>query len=252
MESHLWTVLIPSVLLIAVLYSSVGHGGASSYLAVLALAGFARSDITPVALVLNIVVASTSLFNYWQAGHFSSRLLAPFAVASIPATFVGGMITVGERIYAGLLGGTLLVAALRFLLLPRVVGPTWTLKTGPPWMFALPIGGLLGLLAGMVGVGGGIFLSPLLLLLGWADAKQTAAASAAFIVLNSLSGLSAHLLIKGTPLDWALLIPLVAAVWIGGFAGSLVGAGHLSSVRLQQLLGCVLAIAGLKLIDRAW
>jgi uncharacterized membrane protein YfcA len=251
MESNLWTMLIPSVLLIAVLYSSVGHGGASGYLAVLALAGFARPEVTPVVLVLNIVVASTGLFNYWRAGHFSPRLLFPFAVASIPATFLGGMLPLGEQVYGALFGGTLLVAALRFLFLPRVLAPSRNPVSGPSWALTLPIGGLLGLLAGMVGIGGGIFLSPLLLLMGWADVKRTAAVSAAFIVLNSLSGLLAHLL-KGASLDWALLIPLVATVWLGGFAGSFAGAGHLSQVRLQQALGTVLALAGLKLIYQAW
>jgi uncharacterized membrane protein YfcA len=244
-------VLLPGVLLIAVLYSSVGHGGASGYLALLVLAGFARSEVTPVVLILNVMVAATSFFNYWKAGNFAPRLLLPFAVTAIPAAFAGGLITVSDRLYAGLLGGTLVVAALRFLLLARVVSPTFVAGASPRCSLALPVGGVLGFLSGMVGVGGGIFLSPLLLLLGWADAKKTAAVSSAFIVLNSLSGLAAHLF-RGAPVDGHLLVPLAACVLLGGAIGSSMGARRLSLLSLQRLLGTVLMVAGLKLVGLFW
>ncbi len=247
MSIDLWLILL--ICLLAGIYASVGHGGASGYLAVLVLAGFARPDITPVVLAMNIFVATTSFLNYRQAGHFSPRLLIPFVVVSIPASFVGGMITVNDTIYSGVLGGALFVAAFRFFFLPGIVRRKEKTNNPLSWSVSLPVGGLLGFLSGVVGVGGGIFLSPLMLLMGWADARKTGATSAAFIVLNSTSGLSAHLL-KGTPFDWSLFIPLVGSAFIGGFIGSFIGARHLSLIRLQQLLGGVLAVAGFKLLLR--
>lgn len=251
MDGDFWTLLIPSIFLVAVLYSSVGHGGASGYLAVLALAGFARPEITPVVLVLNILVAVTGFVQYYLAGYFLPRLLLLFVVTSIPGAFIGGMIPVSEKVYAGLLGAALLAAAFRFLFLSRLVTAPTRSGGGPTYRTGLPIGLLLGILSGMVGVGGGIFLSPLLLLLGWADAKETAAVSSAFIVLNSLSGLAAHFL-RGNPPAGELLFPLAVTVLIGGYAGSSMGARRLSLLSLQHLLGVVLLVAGLKLVGKLW
>lgn len=235
----------------ALLYSSVGHGGASGYLAVLVLAGYARPEITPVVLTLNIAVASTGLFHYARAGYFSFKLLKPLVITSIPAAFVGGMIPLNDRIYSALLGFTLLIAALRFLFIAHIFQARKSAPLISDKTWALPVGAVLGLLAGMVGVGGGIFLSPLLLFLGWADAKKTAAVSAAFIVLNSISGLTAHL-VQGTRIDWSLLSSIAVTIYIGGFIGSFVGAWRLSLRTLQQLLGSVLAIASFKLIIKIW
>jgi len=240
-----------ALFVIALLYASVGHGGASGYLAVLVLAGYARPDITPVVLILNIAVASTGLFHYSRAGHFSFKLLKPLVLTSIPAAFVGGMIPLSDQMYSALLGFTLLIAALRFLFVARVFKTKETPALISDKTWSLPIGAVLGLLAGMVGVGGGIFLSPLLLFLGWADAKKTAAISAAFIVLNSISGLSAHL-IQGAGIDWSLISSIALTIYIGGFIGSFFGAWRLSLRRLQQLLGSVLAIASFKLILKIW
>ncbi|MBI4715705.1 MAG: sulfite exporter TauE/SafE family protein [Nitrospirae bacterium] len=247
MNPDLWSILIPGIFLIAALYSSVGHGGASGYIAILALAGFARPEITPVVLVLNILVAATGFAQYRSAGHFRPALLLPFVAGSIPGSFIGGMISVSEAIYGGILGAALLASAGRFLLLPRLVAVGRGRGDGIPWGIGLPVGLLLGILAGIAGIGGGVFLSPLLLLMGWADAKKTAAVSAAFIVLNSISGLLAHFL-KGSLLNGELLIPLAAAVVVGGFLGSFLGARRLPQVRIQQLLGVVLLAAGLKLL----
>ncbi|MBI3608714.1 MAG: sulfite exporter TauE/SafE family protein [Nitrospirae bacterium] len=251
MQGPVWAILILGVLLVAVLYSSVGHGGASGYLALLVLAGFARPEITPVVLVLNILVASIGFVAYRRAGHFSSALLVPFVVASIPAAFVGGMLAVDDRAYRFILGCALAAAAIRFLLVPSIASPSRPIPTRRTWEIGLPVGAVLGLLAGMVGIGGGIFLSPLLLFMGWADAKQTAAVSAAFIVLNSLTGLSAQFL-RGASLDWSLTLPLLAAVAVGGAIGSFLGATRFSLLALQRLLGIVLALAGLKLIAELW
>ena len=251
MQGSVWVVLILGALLVAILYSSVGHGGASGYLALLVLAGFARPEITPVVLVLNILVASIGFVSYQRAGHFSSALLLPFAAGSVPAAFVGGMLAVDDHVYRLILGYALLVSAIRFLLVPSVAAPSRPIPTGRLWGIGLPVGGVLGLLAGMVGIGGGIFLSPLLLLMGWADVKRTAAVSAAFIVLNSSTGLAAQLL-RGGSLDWELALPLLAVVAIGGAIGSFLGATRFSLLALQRLLGLVLASAGLKLITELW
>jgi uncharacterized membrane protein YfcA len=250
-QGPVWVVLILGALLVAVLYSSVGHGGASGYLALLVLAGFARPEITPVVLVLNILVASIGFFSYHRAGHFSPALLVPFVVTSIPAAFVGGMLAVDDRAYRLILGYALVASAIRFLLVPSVAAPSRPIPTGRLWGIGLPVGAVLGLLAGMVGIGGGIFLSPLLLFMGWADAKRTAAVSAAFIVLNSLTGLAAQLL-RGGSLDWGLALPLLAVVAVGGAIGSFLGATRFSLLALQRLLGLVLVVAGLKLIAELW
>ncbi|MBI5406443.1 MAG: sulfite exporter TauE/SafE family protein [Nitrospirae bacterium] len=247
MEYDLPVFLILMVFLIAALYSSVGHGGASGYLAVLVLAGFARSEITPVVLVLNIIVAATGWLQYSRAGHFAPRLLLPFVMTSIPGSFIGGMISVNETVCAVILGVALLAAAFRFLLLPYPASVRTSLATGPLWGLALPVGLSLGILAGMAGIGGGVFLSPLLLLVGWADAKKTAAVSAAFIVLNSASSLLAHF-IKGTPFHENLWIPMGIAVLLGGRWGSHMGANRIPALRLQQILGSVLLLAAIKLL----
>lgn len=245
-EAPSLALLVPLFLAAALLYSSVGHGGASAYLAILVLAGFNRPDIAPMVLVLNILVTAAGFANYYRAGHFELRLLRPFALTSIPAAFLGGMAALPPAIFSRILGLTLLAAGLRFLLLTRPIRARPSLAPGISYAIGLPAGFILGLLAGLVGVGGGIFLSPLLLLIGWADAKKTAAVSAAFIILNSASGLIAHLL-RTTP-DLHLLLPLAAAVLIGGTAGSWWGAFRIPPVPLQRLLGGVLLLASLKLI----
>jgi uncharacterized membrane protein YfcA len=242
-----WLAVLAAAGLIALLYSSVGHGGASGYLAVLALAGFAKPAITPVVLWLNLVVAGLAFHAYYRAGHFIPRLLAPFIVTSLPATVIGGMLHVGSRAYALILGAALVLSAGRFLFVPNPVSAPGPVDPRTIWRVGPPAGAALGLLAGLVGIGGGVFLSPLLLLLRWADAKQTGALSAAFIVINSLGGLAGHLA-RGAMFDWSLAAPLSAAVVIGGTVGSQVGATRLSRPALQRLLAVVLTAAGIKLI----
>ncbi|HTN42483.1 MAG TPA: sulfite exporter TauE/SafE family protein [Nitrospiria bacterium] len=238
--------LLPLFLLAAMLYSSVGHGGASAYLAILVLAGYARPEIAPTVLILNILVTVTGLTNYYRAGYFTSRILWPFILASIPAAYLGGMIPLSQPVFSGILGGTLFIAGLRFILFTKPILPR------PPvnavWIYAigLPVGLVLGFLAGLIGIGGGIFLSPLLLLMGWANAKQTAAVSAAFIILNSLSGLAAHAL-NGT-MHPGLALPLGLTVLIGGQIGSWWGARKIPPKVLQQVLGTVLLTASLRMI----
>ncbi len=238
--------LIPAFFLAAMLYASVGHGGASAYLAILVLAGFSREAIAPTVLALNIMVTLMGTINYYRAGHLDLRLLFPFTLTSIPAAFWGGSMHISEKTFSVILGLTLLAAALRFLIFTKPIMGKRNLPPGLLFGVGLPVGLGLGFLAGLIGIGGGIFLSPLLLLLGWADAKKTAAVSAGFILLNSLSGLTAHL-IRTTP-DWPFLAVLAITVLAGGWIGSYRGAYRLQPVTLQRLLGVVLLVASAKLL----
>jgi uncharacterized protein len=240
-----WWVL-PLFLIAAMLYSSVGHGGASAYLGILVLTGYARPEIAPLVLVLNILVTTTGVVNYYRAGHFSLKLLLPFIATSIPAAFLGGMLELSADAFSSILGFTLFAASLRFLFLTRAVEMRPSVGSVVSSGVGLPVGFILGFLAGLIGIGGGIFLSPLILFLGWADAKKTAAVSAGFIILNSTSGLLAHLFRE--TMNWQLLIPLALMVLIGGQIGSWWGAFRLAPVTLQRLLGIVLAGASLKLL----
>lgn len=239
-------ILAPFFFLAAFLYSSVGHGGASAYLAILVLAGFPREGIAPTVLALNILVTLLGTVNYYRAGHLDFRLLSPFVMTSIPAAYIGGSLRVSDQTLSLILGSTLLVAGLRFLLITKPIAPKTGLSRQLLFSVGLPFGLVLGFLAGLIGIGGGIFLSPLLLLVGWADAKKTAAISAGFILLNSLSGLIAHLL-KGAA-DWSLLGVLAVAVVAGGSLGSHIGAFRLLPITLQRVLGLVLVLASIKLL----
>ena len=239
-------ILVPFFLVVSALYSSVGHGGASAYLAILVLAGFPREAIAPTVLALNILVTLLGTINYYRAGHFNVRLLLPFILTSIPAAYLGGSLHVSEQALSMILGLTLLVAGLRFVIFTKPVLAKRVLSRKLLFGVGLPVGFALGFLSGLIGIGGGIFLSPLLLVMGWADAKKTAALSAAFILLNSFSGLTAHV-IKGAA-DWTLLGVLAITVLIGGGIGSYIGAFRLLPVTLQRLLGLVLLVASVKLL----
>ena len=236
--------LLPAAILVAaVLYSSVGHGGASAYLAVMSLAGLAPGLMRPAALVLNLVVAAIAAFRFARAGHFRLSLFWPFAVTSIPFAFLGGSITLPDAVYRRILGLVLLFAAYRLWRVFR--GGEETAHT-PPLAAALLWGAAIGMLSGLTGVGGGIFLSPLLLLAHWAEPKPTAAVSAAFIWVNSFAGL------LGKPASLAALpasIPLwVLAAALGGMVGAGLGSRRLPSLVLRRLLAVVLVVAGGKLL----
>jgi uncharacterized membrane protein YfcA len=231
---------------VAFLYSSVGHGGASGYLAVLSLFSFGQREMSSTALTMNIIVAGIAFFAYFRAGHFSLKLILPFLLTSIPLAFVGGSIALPAGSYDALLAAALLVAALRLSLNIESGTRDAARDTPPPLAVALPVGGGIGLLSGIVGIGGGIFLSPLLLLLRWADPKRTAAASACFILLNSLAGIAARLW-QGT-FSTGLLLPLLAAALAGGMAGSWLGSKKFSGLTLRRLLAVVLLLAAVKLV----
>ena len=233
--------LLAFIAVAAMLYSSVGHGGASGYLAAMALFGVSASLMKPAALTMNIVVAGLVFGRLWRAGFFNARLFWPFALGSIPLAFLGGAIQLHERAYQHLVAVALLVAAWR-LLLASHEPPT---RETPHPGVALPVGAGLGFVSGLTGVGGGIFLSPLLLFLRWANMRTTAAISAAFILVNSIAGL-AGLVTTGVTLPHGLSWMVLAALG-GAIVGSELAVRRLAPVRLRQLLGVVLVIAAGKM-----
>lgn len=239
----LWAIL-PFVLLGAALYASVGHGGATVYLAILTLAGVPTGPLKTTVLVLNIAAAAIAFVHFRQAGHLRARLLAPFLVASVPAAYLGGLAPLAGGVQEAVLAAALLLGAARFLLFARPPDLGVRRDGAVFWGVALVLGAALGFLAGATGIGGGIFLSPILLALGWADVREAASVASAFIVLNSAAGLAAS--VQRTPLDGAFLLPMLAVVVIGAAVGGFAGARRLPPRALQVLLGLVLAVAGLK------
>jgi len=239
-ESVLW--LSVAIFLVATLYSSVGHAGASGYIAVMSLASLAPAVIKPTALALNILVASIAAWHFLRAGHFAWRTFWPFAVLAVPLAFVGGHVALPAQAFKLLLGAVLLFSALRFAVDARATPSTHD----PPWLPALACGAAIGLLSGLTGTGGGIFLTPLLLHMHWAQPKRAAAVSALFILLNSAAGLAGNFASTGELPDF--IVPLMVAAAAGGFIGSRVGSLHVPPALIKRLLAAVLLIAGLKLI----
>jgi uncharacterized membrane protein YfcA len=238
--------LASAVLTAAFLYSAVGHGGASAYIAAMALMGIAPAEMRPVALQLNVLVSALATWKFCKAGHFRWGLFWPFALTSIPAAYLGGAITLPGTAYKVLVGLVLLYAGWQLW---------WSARKGEELRatralrvpLAMVIGAALGVLSGLTGVGGGIFLSPLLLLMGWAGTKQTSATSAPFILVNSLAGLAAGLVKNPVPPpDYAWW--LMGAVLIGGWIGSEYGSRRFANPRIRQVLAVVLAIAGGKMV----
>ena len=235
-----------AIFFVALLYASVGHGGASGYLAVLSLGTFSTLEMASSALVLNLLVAGAAFIAFGVAKHFSWRLLLPFVAGSIPAAFLGGRLSVSPNLYGGLLAAILLLAAYRLWI--RIGTATEQVPTPPSLRVALPTGAGVGLLSGIVGVGGGIFLSPLLLLRQWANAKTTAAVSSAFILVNSLAGIAGR--ISSGQFQPGLVISLAGVAFSGGLLGAYFGAGRFSSTILKRLLAVVLLLASIKMILR--
>ena len=229
---------------VAFLYSSVGFGGASGYLAVMSLFNITARVASTTALVLNVCVAGVAFANYYRHGYLRWRLLWPFLITSIPAAFVGGALPVKQLTYQMLLNGILLFAGLRLLLLAQPqVEPE--VEVRPPLWLMLFIGLVLGLISGIVGIGGGIFLSPLIVLARWGTAKLAAACAAGFIVLNSVSGLVGRA--SGGMLDLGSLgVILIPIGFIGGLLGSYLGAHYLGGRGVQRLLGIILLIVALR------
>lgn len=241
-DTLIWLAL--AIAVAAALYSSVGHGGASAYIALMALAGLAPADIRPVALVLNILVAGLGAARYLRAGRFDWNVFWPFAVTAVPAAFFAGRVEVPEQIYRPLLAVALAAAALRYLLWPRIDAEKQS-KT-PNTIVALAAGGALGALAGLTGIGGGVYLSPLLVFAGWTDPKRATGIAACFIVVNSLAGLAGRWATLATLPDFLPWFALAAA--IGAMVGTTLSLQRLDKSGVLRVLGVVLGIAAFALV----
>jgi uncharacterized membrane protein YfcA len=246
MDQPVLALLAAGMLVAAFGYASVGHGGASAYIAVMALASIAPQEMRPTALLLNVLVSSIATWKFRSAGHFRWRLFWPFAAISIPMAYVGGAISLPGHAYKVVIGIVLLYAAVQLWRSGRRAEEMREVRS-PALAAALAIGAVLGLLSGLTGVGGGIFLSPLLLMLGWAGTKETSAVSAPFILVNSIAGLAAHFASKGFGLP--SYVPILAvAVLVGGWLGAEYGARRFANPLVRRVLALVLALAGAKMV----
>jgi uncharacterized protein len=233
--------LIILVLLVAFLYSSVGFGGASGYLAVMSLYALPTQLMASTSLALNILVASIAFIAYWREGYSRPRLLLPFLLASVPAAFLGGYTEVTDTIYRTLLYVALSYVGIRLLFFDNVKAERAAHLVKAPWLWVLLSGAGIGLLSGILGLGGGIFLAPVIILSGWGTPKEAASASAGFIVVNSISSILGRLLggnfVFG--IYGALLLP---AALIGGLLGARLGSRYLSGPAMRRLLGIILLL----------
>jgi hypothetical protein len=242
-------VILGALCVIAMLYSSVGHGGASGYLAILSLTVYGSMDsawLKQHVWCLNLVVAAIAFYYYNKAGFHVFRLTFPFIVSSIPCAMIGGYLEINGSIYDVLLSITLVWAAYRlFSIKENGVGDDVNL---PSFSIALPLGGIIGFISGVVGVGGGIFLSPILLLKKWGSAKIVAATSALFIWVNSMSGIVGAGLSGQLIVEFEVVIPFAFSVLVGGIIGSRYGSKIASQLTIRRLLVVVLIIAAVKKI----
>ena len=239
LNTPLLLILLP---IIAFLYASVGHGGASGYLALMSLFAFPIAFMKPTALVLNIIVSGISFYFYYREKQFNWKLFYPFAVTSIPCSFLGGLLTIETHLYKIILATVLIFAVLRLL---GIFGKERKEIKTIQLPLALVIGAVIGFLSGLIGIGGGIILSPVLLLLGWATMKQTAAVSALFILVNSIAGIVGFIS-KGETLPVASLL-VIGIVAFGGILGGYFGSKKYNTITLRNILAFVLVIAIFKL-----
>lgn len=229
--------------IVAFLYASVGHGGASGYLALMSLFSLAPEIMKPTALLLNLFVAGIACYHYYKAGYFNKKLFLPFIITSTPFAFLGGLLEIETGLYKTILGVLLLFAVLKMLFgFSKDTSEKRTIKIIPALLF----GAIIGFLSGLIGIGGGIILTPLILLLHWGNMKEAAAVSALFIWVNSASGLAGQL-IQGAELS-SLSFVMVITVVVGGFLGSYFGSKKFNPHLLRYLLAAVLVIASFKLL----
>jgi uncharacterized membrane protein YfcA len=229
--------------LVAFLYASVGHGGASGYLALMALFSFSPEVMKPTALLLNLFVSLTAFIQFYRGNYFIKKIFLPLALASIPMAFVGGLLVLDGALYKKILGLLLLIPVARFLLFNNTPASEQKKSSTP---LSLLIGAAIGFLSGLIGIGGGIILSPVLLFLKWTDQKQTAAISALFIFVNSLAGLAGQYT-KGIQFS-STMIGYVLVAFAGGLLGAYLGAIKFNQTILKNILAFVLLLAAVKLI----
>ncbi|MFV9551222.1 sulfite exporter TauE/SafE family protein [Algibacter sp. PT7-4] len=237
---YLFILILP---IISFLYSSVGHGGASGYLALMALFSFAPENMKPTALLLNIFVAGISFFYYYKAGYFNKKLFIPFAITSIPFAYLGGTLEIHASLYKKILAVLLVFAILKML---NVFGKeNNTIKQLKLWQ-GLLVGAIIGFFSGLIGIGGGIILTPIILLLHWGKMKEAAAVSALFIWVNSVAGLIGQITSGVSIKSQSFLFVIIAL--IGGVFGGYYGSKKLNNQILRYILAFVLIIACAKLI----
>lgn len=239
--------LIPLFFLTALAYSMAGFGGGSTYLALLVLFDIPHESVRTVALLCNIAVVSFGTWHFARGGHLSLQKVLPFMVTSVPMAYFGGTIQISKTSFTLLLGVSLAVAAARMLWIGKAIEPTAPVKQRTVWLVGAPLGALLGFLAGIVGIGGGIYLAPVLLFLGWANAKEMAAAASFFILVNSLAGLAGQAT-RGLVIDEGFLIPLLVAVVLGGQIGSRLGTYKLPRLAVQRLSGALILVVSGRLL----
>jgi uncharacterized membrane protein YfcA len=235
--------------LVAFIYASGGFGGGTGYLAILTFTGLSHQSIPQIALACNIIVSAGGVWHFTKGGHMAMKKILPFFALAIPAAYFGGRLAVNAKVFYVVLGVSLLIAGIRMLIRFDTSESTRSTTISRDWLVGLPVGAGLGFLSGMVGIGGGIFLSPVLLLTGQTNAKQTAAAASLFILVNSLAGLGGQLM-KGIYLN-VMVLPLALAVLIGGQMGSRIGAYRMPGRRVQQVLAAIIIIVGLRLFWKA-
>ncbi|MBU3713342.1 MAG: sulfite exporter TauE/SafE family protein [Ferruginibacter sp.] len=232
--------------IVAFLYASIGHGGASGYLALMALFSFSPEVMKPSALLLNLFVSLIAFIQYYRTGNFNWKVFIPFAVASIPFAFWGGVLKIDPLLYKRMLGLILLIPAIRFILYKKHAE---IIEKKQHAGISFIIGGSIGFMSGLIGIGGGVILTPVLLLLKWCDMKKAAGISALFIFVNSLSGMGGQLM-KGVQFSSNILL-YVGIAFTGGMVGSYLGSKKLNNTVLLYLLSLTLMMASYKLLFTA-
>ena len=239
--------LVVSFFFIALIYSSVGFGGGSSYLALLAVAGVGYELIRPTALLCNIVVVTGGTYIFFREKQLDLRRALPLVAVSVPAAFVGGYWKLDAHTFFVVLGITLVAASILLWIQPRADKPRSSQSMG----LHLFIGAGLGLLSGVVGIGGGIFLAPLLHLLRWDEARKIAALASFFILVNSVSGLAGQLS-RAATLPWDFVLPLLVAVLAGGQVGSRLSARQFNAVYIKRITAVLILLAGINILRDHW
>ena len=237
--------------LIALVYSMVGFAGGSSYLAILILAGLPYKQVPPIALTCNLIVSCSAFWHFYKGGYFNFKSVLPFIVLSIPMAFLGGKMAIDKELFYLLLGFSLLVAGVRLLMPDKKFEDHCFVSLKERWFVGAPLGAGLGFLSGLVGIGGGIFLSPLLLLMRWVNAKEAAAAASFFILVNSLSGLLGQAQ-KATIIAPQSFIFLGFAVLLGGQIGARIGSYRLPRLGLQRITALLILYVSINLITKAF
>ena len=232
-------ILLPVV---AFLYAAVGHGGASGYLALMGLFSFSEELMKPTGLLLNLFVAAISFYHFWRSGYFNGRLFTYFVISSFPLAYLGGTLNIDAKVYKIILGVLLLFAIAKML---GLFGTERDEIRPVGWGTGLLVGGVIGFFSGLIGIGGGIILSPVILLFRWGKMKEAAAVSALFIWVNSAAGMTGQLT-QGVVIDSQSWLFVMLAV-LGGFAGGYFGSKIINNQGLRYVLSFVLILAVLKL-----